>query len=47
MTRMGYPYTDKKDFLRHTISRAGAALVCPAAFAIIEGMKQQLGRRRR
>jgi len=43
----GYPYTDKKDFVQHTMSRAAAAVTCPAAFAIIEGMKKELGRKRR
>jgi hypothetical protein len=38
-----YPHTDKKDFIFYTISRANSALVCPAAFAIVEEMKQRLG----
>jgi Fe-S-cluster containining protein len=38
-----YPYTDKKDFVLHTMSRAQSALVCPAAFSIIEEMKERLG----
>jgi uncharacterized protein len=37
-----YPYTDKKDFTCHTISRAQGALDCPAAFAIVEGIKKRL-----
>lgn len=36
-----YPYTDKKDFVFSVISRANHALVCPAAFAIVEGMKKR------
>jgi uncharacterized protein len=44
-TCRGYPYTDKKDFVFHTISRANAARVCPAAFAIVEAMMERFGRR--
>lgn len=40
-----YPHTHKNDFIFSTMSRANAALTCPAAFAIIEGMKRELGRR--
>jgi hypothetical protein len=39
-----YPYTDKPDLVFHTISRANAALVCPAAFYVVEGLKHRLGR---
>jgi Fe-S-cluster containining protein len=42
-----YPHTHKKDFVFNTMSRADAALSCPAAFAIIEGMKRLLDRRKR
>ncbi len=38
-----YPYTNKKDLVFSTISRAKHALVCPAAFAIVEEMKELLG----
>ena len=38
-----YPHTDKDDFVFSTISRANSALVCPAAFAIVEEMKERLG----
>ena len=41
-TCKGYPYTDKKEFVFHTMSRAASALVCPAAFAIIEEMKERI-----
>jgi uncharacterized protein len=37
-----YPYTDKKGFAFSTISRANSALDCPAAFAIVEGMKKRI-----
>ena len=37
-----YPYTHKKDLVFSTISRANHALVCPAAFAIVEEMKNQI-----
>ena len=42
-TCMEYPHTDKDDFVFSTISRANSALVCPAAFAIVEEMKERLG----
>jgi hypothetical protein len=41
-TCKGYPYTDKKDFVFSTTTRANDALVCPAAFAIVEKMKKRL-----
>jgi Fe-S-cluster containining protein len=44
-TCRGYPYTDKEGFVFHAISRANSALVCPAAFAIVEGMKERFVRR--
>ena len=35
--------TDKEGFVFSTITRANSALVCPAAFAIVEEMKERLG----
>ena len=38
-----FPHTDKEGFVFSTITRANSALVCPAAFAIVEEMKERLG----
>ena len=39
-----YPFTDKADFAFSTINHANNALVCPAAFYLVEQMKKRLGR---
>jgi Fe-S-cluster containining protein len=41
----GYPFTDKPDFVFMTMTHANNAVVCPAAFYIIEQMKRRMGRR--
>lgn len=43
VTCKSYPYTDKPNFSASTMTRAMDALVCPAAFRIVEEMKKKLG----
>jgi Fe-S-cluster containining protein len=40
----GYPFTDKPDFASSTITHAYNAVVCPAAFYLVEQMRRRLGR---
>lgn len=38
-----FPYTDKPDLAFNTMSRANHALACPAAFYVVEELKNRLG----